>query len=86
MNEVDEVLTSVLRDAVQYTDPIHDDLTLSSIPEWDSLAHVLIMSALEAQFNLHFQTEEMIEMTSVGAIRKVLARYGVGSCPTGSPS
>jgi acyl carrier protein len=80
MNEVDEVLTSVLRDAVQYTDPIHDDLTLSSIPEWDSLAHVLIMSALEAQ------TEEMIEMTSVGAIRKVLARYGVGSCPTGSPS
>ena len=85
MNEVDEVLAGALRDAVEYTDPIHDDLMLSSVPGWDSLAHVLIMSDLEGRFNLHFQNEEMIEMTSIGAIREVLARYGVGSCPADSP-
>jgi len=86
MNEVDGVIAGALRDAAAYTDPIDDDLMLSTVPGWDSLAHVLTMSILEDRFGLHFQNEEMIEMTSVAAIRDVLARHGVGCCPVDSPS
>lgn len=43
-------------------------LTYNSIPEWDSVAHMHIIMALEESFNLSFEDTEIAELTSVSSI------------------
>ena len=51
---------------------VTDSLAFNSIPEWDSLAHVDLMLALEAMYGVVIDEDRMVELTSVGVIRKFL--------------
>jgi len=70
----DDPLEAVFREVLQ-----RDDLQLSSIstfedvPEWDSLAHVNLIAAIEERFDVKFTVPEIMEMNSVEEIREVLA-------------
>jgi acyl carrier protein len=48
------------------------------MPAWDSLAHVRLMTGCEEEFDVKFSIEEMVESTSVGKLKQVLALRGVG--------
>lgn len=39
---------------------------------WDSLTHVILIAALEKEFNLKFNTEQITAMTSYQEISKVI--------------
>lgn len=41
---------------------------IEDVEEWDSLAHVMILGALEEQLGLSIPLEEAMEMTSVSEI------------------
>lgn len=41
---------------------------IADVEEWDSLAHVMILGALEEQLGLSIPLEEAMEMTSVSEI------------------
>lgn len=49
-----------------------DGMTFSDIGGWDSLAHMNLINALEAEFGLKFSVRELMKMKSVGTIRQVL--------------
>lgn len=51
---------------------VTDALAFNAIPEWDSLAHMELMLALEAAYGVSIDEDQMIELTSVGAIRRFL--------------
>lgn len=51
---------------------VHDELSFNSISEWDSLNHVTLMLDLEREFGVAITEEEMIELSSVSAIRAFL--------------
>src|SRR5262245_15021236 len=51
---------------------LSDGMTFSDIRGWDSLAHVNLINALEAEFALKFGLREVMKMKSIGAIRRVL--------------
>ena len=44
---------------------ITDDLSVGSIPEWDSLAHVALIAAVEKEFNLQFEIDQVFELEEV---------------------
>jgi acyl carrier protein len=44
-----------------------------TIGEWDSLNHLNLILALEGEFGVQFEAEEIPELTSVAAIRRRLA-------------
>jgi len=44
---------------------ITDDLSVGSIPEWDSLAHVALISAVEKEFGLQFEIDQVFELEEV---------------------
>jgi acyl carrier protein len=46
-----------------------DDDTYETIPGWDSVNHISLILALEAEFEVQFDPGEIAEMTSFGAIR-----------------
>jgi citrate synthase len=51
---------------------VTDALAFNAIPEWDSLAHVELILALEAAYGVSIDEDRMIELTSVAAIRTFL--------------
>lgn len=47
------------------------------IEKWDSLGHMKMVEALEEEFDLHFELDDMMEMVSVDQILEILATKGV---------
>lgn len=68
---------AIFRDVFQ--DPtlaIHEEMTASSIPSWDSLNHINLVVALEGEFKVQFRSEEVMVLANVGDLLKLLATYG----------
>jgi acyl carrier protein len=51
---------------------IGDATTASSVPGWDSLSHVKIISAIEDEFHVRFQTMEVIRLKNVGDLQALV--------------
>lgn len=47
---------------------IPDDAQLTMLEAWDSLRHLELMLALEAEFDVHIQAEEIRELASLERI------------------
>jgi acyl carrier protein len=58
---------------------INDQTSYSRTPQWDSLAHVRLASALEEAFAVQFELDEFAEIVSLPAIRRTLIRHGAGA-------
>jgi acyl carrier protein len=51
-----------------------EDDSPATIKGWDSLNHVQLMLALEAEFGVQFDAEEIADLISVGAIQRRLSQ------------
>jgi acyl carrier protein len=47
---------------------VNDDLSFGDIPQWDSLGHMSLISALEDEFHLEVDADLIAQLTSVKAI------------------
>ena len=54
-----------------------DGLEYNSIKEWDSVAHMALIAALEENYDIMLETEDVIDMSSVGRAREILSKYSV---------
>jgi citrate synthase len=57
---------------------VRPDLEFGAIPQWDSLNHVNLMVALEDRLGTTIDAEQMVELTTVIAIRDYAAAHGGG--------
>ena len=57
-DEIKDVIADVLGGSVA---SLADDLAPGDIPEWDSLRHVMVLTALEKAFNIKFRREELVD-------------------------
>ena len=71
----DIVATNLIIDRSRVT----DDLKYNSIPEWDSVAHMTLIAALEDAYDILLETDDIIAISSVGEIRTILKKYDVDS-------
>ena len=53
-------------------DQIRPDLAVGSIPQWDSMAQLAIVSALEEAFSITFDVDELFEVENVEDFIKLL--------------
>ena len=58
-------------------DQVTDDLSYQSIPEWDSVSHIYLISELEAAFNISIDTDEVLEMSSVEKVKDTLRKHNI---------
>ena len=58
-------------------DTIDDESGPDTVPGWDSFSHIDLALALEAEFGISFTPEELMDLVSVGIIKKVLQEKGV---------
>lgn len=69
MDKLVKLLSEVLN-----ADPktINDSSSSKTVPGWDSFAYLTIITEIEDRFGIKFTTNEVLEMKTVGDIRKVL--------------
>ncbi len=66
-------LTGVFRDVFGDDDlTITDETTSADVPEWDSLANINLLFALEEAFDVHFPDEVFSDFENVGDLRRYL--------------
>jgi acyl carrier protein len=53
---------------------LQDSDAIDSLPGWDSAGHLNLIMAIEAEFGVQFDIEEMESLTDVASIRKRLDR------------
>jgi acyl carrier protein len=58
-------------------DSIDESTKADSTPSWDSMNHVRMVAALEEEFNVMFDVQEMQSLTSYGEITRALQGKGV---------
>ncbi len=49
------------------------DLRLGDLSEWDSVAHLDLIMAIEGAFAIRFRSDELTELTSLDQLRSRLA-------------
>ncbi|MBN8793557.1 MAG: acyl carrier protein [Stenotrophomonas nitritireducens] len=62
-------------DASQVT----DELRYNTIPQWDSIAHMSVVAALEEAFGVMIDMDDVIDMSSVGKAREILRKHGAAT-------
>ena len=58
-------------------DEIADGLAYNSVKQWDSVAHMALVAAIETEFDLMLDTDDIIGMSSVSVAREILRKHGV---------
>lgn len=56
---------------------IEDDLQYNSIPQWDSVAHMILVAELENVFEVMLETDDIIGMSSVAKAKEILTKHGI---------
>jgi acyl carrier protein len=74
MTDFDDKLLEILSKVLLLDkDKITDDLRRKDFEPWDSMAHLVIVSEIENEFEMFFEDEEVVDLWTVGDIKKVLA-------------
>ena len=70
---VSERLRSVILRELELEDfAIDESTTASMVPGWDSLSHVRIIAAIEAEYDVRFRTVEVLRLRNVGDLQRLL--------------
>lgn len=64
-----QVTTLIARTLGIAESDVGDTLAYGEVPQWDSLNHVKLMLALENLLDVEVGEDEMVELTTVAAIR-----------------
>jgi citrate synthase len=60
-------------------DQVTDDTGMMTCAEWDSLAHVDLMLALEQRYGVTVDHDQILDLVDVAAIRAFLAQHAGGA-------
>lgn len=73
MTEFEEKLLEILSKVFLLDkDKITDDLRRKDFEPWDSMNHLILVTEIENEFEIFFEDEEVVDLWTVGDIKKVL--------------
>lgn len=56
---------------------VKDELKYQSILEWDSMSHMFLISEIEEVFDVEIDTDDVIDLSSVGKAKEILGKYDI---------
>ena len=74
-NTIREKLFAVLSSLLAVPrEQLGNDSSRQNLAQWDSLKHMHLMLALEEEFNIEFDDDEMADLANAGALLEVISR------------
>lgn len=77
MSNITKLVTAFANALMITEDKIVDSLKYQSIPEWDSVSHMVLITELEDTFNISLDTEDVIDMSSVLKAKEILSKHNI---------
>ena len=77
MNNLEKYTSCFIDGLSAEQDHVNDKLEYNSISEWDSIGHMSLISALEENFNIQIETDDVIDFSSFVKGKEILLKYGV---------
>ena len=68
-NKLKQVVSDILEMDI---DDINENSSSDNIEQWDSLSHIKLVMAIEAEFNVKLTPDDMMDMLSVKLIKMIL--------------
>jgi acyl carrier protein len=56
---------------------IHDGIAYDQTKNWDSVAHLSLVAAIDSGFEIMMDTDDVIDMSTYGKAKEILNKYGV---------
>ena len=56
---------------------INENLKYNEIPEWDSIGHMTLISNLEDEFGISFETDDIVDFSSFIHGKEILKKYKI---------
>ena len=72
-----EKYKKVFCETLQVSDDKLAGLTYQSVELWDSVGHMSLVAALEDEFDIMIDTDDIIDLSSYEKGQEILAKYGV---------
>ena len=74
MNALKKLITAFAT-ALEITEnDVNDELNYNNSKQWDSTAHMILIARLEADFDVLFEVEDIIEMSSLSKAKELLIK------------
>ena len=54
---------------------VDDGLEYNTIQEWDSVGHMSLIAAIEEEFDIMIETDDIIDMSSFKIAKKIVEQY-----------
>lgn len=70
----DRLKSVILRELELDEFVIDDSTTANMVPGWDSLRHIRIIIAIEAEYGVRFKTVEVLRVRNVGDLQTLLEK------------
>tara|TARA_Y100000294_G_scaffold166652_1_gene175154 strand:- start:120 stop:359 length:240 start_codon:yes stop_codon:yes gene_type:complete len=55
----------------------NEKIKYNEIEEWDSIGHMTLMSALEEEFKITIETDDIVDFSSFEKGKEILKKYGI---------
>jgi acyl carrier protein len=56
---------------------INDSMSRKTVKEWDSMAHLMLVSEIESAFEVTMDDDDIMEIQTVADIKKTLQKHGI---------
>lgn len=56
---------------------LNENLTYNGISAWDSIGHMALIAALEEEFDIMMETDDIIDLSSYAKGMEILEKYNV---------
>lgn len=54
---------------------VTDSLAYQSIPQWDSITHMILISEIETEFEISIKTDDVIDLSSFAKANEIVNKY-----------
>ena len=78
MEATEQRLRTVFADALGVPpSEINDEIAYGRGNGWDSIAHMSLIAALDTEFDIMLDTDDVVDMSSYAKSKEILRKYGV---------
>ena len=72
-----EKLAKVFADTFGISEAETKELQYQGIEQWDSVGHMTLVAAIEDDFDIQLDTDDIIDMSSFEKAQEILAKYDI---------
>lgn len=76
MNNLEKYI-NVFKETFEIDENKIESLEYQAIPEWDSVGHMSLISALEEAFDIMMDTDDIIDLSSFEKGKEIMVKYDV---------